>query len=488
MSTVLEQAREAQEPAPGEETTKRRRIGPASLIIFLVLIAAFVAPTQPTADPDTWWHLRTGEVILETGIPSTDPFSWTAEGRQWTAHEWGSQAILAVIDAALGPRGLLLLAGLLVGAAFVLVRKTLRLVTRNDWIIAGALVAALCFSTITWSIRPHLFSILFFSLFLWVLVLHRAGQPPRLIWMLVPATAVWVNLHGAFVSGVLLLWIFGIVGLIERHPRSRQLLAVAIAATAAGVLNPSGLAIYLHPLHVARVSGEIGEWQATGTRDVFGILFTIFVLSVPALLALTKRKPEYALLGATLIFAAMGLGAVKNVWMAGIVGAVTLAAGLQASERIPRSRDAKDRERWLLIGGQVALSAAAVAFVWLNFAGGSESQLRGESEFPRGAAEALATMPEGRMINPYNWGGYLIWKLPDVPVSIDGRNDMYGEDLLRRQFRIEEFKPGTLDLLDRHDVTYVLTQRDRPIAEGLRHIDGWKVAHQDRLSILFARD
>jgi hypothetical protein len=65
---------------------------------------------------------------------------------------------------------------------------------------------------------------------------------------------------------------------------------------------------------------------------------------------------------------------------------------------------------------------------------------------------------------------------------------MYGEDLLGRLFRIEEFKPGTLDLLEKHNVTYVLTQRDRPIAEGLSHINGWKVAYQDRLSVLFARD
>ena len=53
------------------------------LVAFLLII-----PFARHVDPDFWWHLRTGELIVTSGLPSTDPFSWTAGGTAWVMHEW----------------------------------------------------------------------------------------------------------------------------------------------------------------------------------------------------------------------------------------------------------------------------------------------------------------------------------------------------------------------------------------------------------------
>lgn len=486
MAVVAERETTTQ-PARDTEAAPSRW-GPAQLLSLVVCLGGLFGAMRPAPDPDPWWHLATGEWILRHGtIPRTDPFSWTAAGRLWTAHEWGSETIFALIDRSVGPIGLLVFQGLLVGIALFVLRTALHKVVDNEWAVAAGLVVALYLSSLIWTLRPHLFSFLGLTLFLETLVSFRGGGADKRIWLLVPLTAVWANLHGGFVAGVLLIWLFAVVGLWERHSSGRRLSLIAILASLAGAVNPAGPEIYLFSLYVAQVTDRIAEWQPTGLRDPRGIITTLIAFGIPTILAIKSRKIDAAVLITAVVFGVMAIGAIRNVALAGAMMAPALAMVLGPIVKSP-GYATSIREKFFLGTLAIVATLAGCLIVVSGLQGRSEAFLRGENEFPATAAEALSDLPPGRMANPYDWGGYLIWKLPDRPVSVDGRTDLYGFDLLDRLQTLERLKPGWRRFLDDNHVVYVLWQRERPLAEALRLTPGWTLVHKDREAVVFARD
>jgi len=91
--------------------------------------------------------------------------------------------------------------------------------------------------------------------------------------------------------------------------------------------------------------------------------------------------------------------------------------------------------------------------------------------------------PEGRLFNSYNWGGYLLWTLPETPVFIDGRADLYGDDLLDQWHAVVNADKKALSLLDQWDVKVVLLEPDWPIVEVLKS-NGWKVEFEDEQAVI----
>jgi hypothetical protein len=122
-----------------------------------------------------------------------------------------------------------------------------------------------------------------------------------------------------------------------------------------------------------------------------------------------------------------------------------------------------------------------------NLSGKTSSQLLSERFFPVGAAQFMSHQPKGRMVNPYDWGGYLIFKTPRFPVSIDGRADMYGIKLLHDDQVLEKLQPGWRQYLDSHNVRYVLWKRSLPLTQALMLDPRWHLAFRDRTSVVFER-
>lgn len=458
---------------------------PARTVIVAVSLLAFVGPIRATADTDTWWHLRTGELILDQGsLPGTDPFSWTAQGRAWVTHEWLAEVIYASVHRLSGAAGLLVLSGVLAGIAALALIRALARVSRDPWARALAALVAVVGSSLFWSIRPHLFSLALLAVFLDLCLAELATPGRRATWTLVPLTLLWANLHGAFVLGPLLIFFFTVGAVLEKHPGARSLARILLFCLAAGCINPAGPGIYLYPLTVASVSGEVLEWRSPSVRDPHGLIFVLAVLATFGIAALRRRTLPPHLLLPAVAFVLLGFFALRNVGVALFAVAPSMAlvlGGLWAPSRTT------PRERHALVGMVALLCAGAGALVMSNLAGRSDGYLLGESRFPRTAVEQLRLLPPGRLANPYNWGGYLIYRAPEFPVSMDGRNDMYGARLLARQMLLEELRPGWDDFLDDNDVRYVLWQRSAPLAEALRLTEGWTLVHEDRRAVVFER-
>jgi hypothetical protein len=457
--------------------------GPGALAIVAVITLAFFGPMKPGSDTDSWWHLATGELILqERALPDTDPFSWSAEGRDWVLQEWGSEVIFAAIYSSAGAKGLVVLEGLIIGATALVLLRTLRRYTTDPYVLAGVVLVAVALSTMLWTIRPHLFTLLLFSVTLFMLTSYD-DNPARVWWWLVPISAVWVNLHAASVLGLILIGIFAAVRSVAA--RRHDLWKLFAASALAGCINPEGPGIYLHPFRVVNASRRVLEWMPPDLHDPASLIYAASAIGSLVLLAIRQKRAPTELVIAAALFSLAGFGAMRNVPMAGIAFAPCLAIGLDGLLR-DRS-ESSHREKSALGVIAVVVVLAGVASAVINVAGSSESELFREKVFPREATAALTASPPGRVANPWGWGGYLIFKAPGYPVSFDGRNDMYGLEIVNQQLLLEELRPGWDDYLEDNDVRYVLWQRTRPLAEALRLDEGWRLIHEDRLAVLFER-
>src|SRR5229473_5261821 len=187
----------------------------AFLTPILVLFWCTTGVGWLLTDSDTGWHIRTGEWILKNGrVPATDIFSFTKAGQDWFAWEWLSDVLMAVIHGHFGLAGIVLVSLLLLGATSVCVyRSTLE--ESGHRVIAIVLTGlAMAASTIHWLARPHLVTPLFAAVFCCVLNRTERKRGPAVLWTLPLLTILWVNMHGGFFVGIVLLisYAIGVLG------------------------------------------------------------------------------------------------------------------------------------------------------------------------------------------------------------------------------------------------------------------------------------
>ena len=219
-------------------------LGDLWLLLPVLGIMAWLAP-MPIGPEDFWWHLRTGQIIAQTGqIPSTDLFTSSRAGLPWTNQAWLAQLAFYLLYRAGGlpfwdslTRSSSLLAAL-VEMACLQDRRVRAKVASVATLAAGLLGVA------DWPLRPQTFSFLLFGTLVWVLEAHRLRRT-RALWALPFLFAFWANLHGGFVFGIALLGIYVLAALAQDLIRERHLARATYQLLGAGLL--SGLALGLSP-------------------------------------------------------------------------------------------------------------------------------------------------------------------------------------------------------------------------------------------------
>src|ERR1700688_445816 len=241
------------------------------LVIFdAILLFGLLGMTARNAiDPDLWWHLRTGQLIVETGkVPHFDPFSFTRGGRAWVSHEWLSDVLFYELWKHGGPAALILFSAIITTAGFMLLY--LLCPAQKHWAAAATAFGALA-SAPAWGVRPQMFTFTMASLLLWLV---EAGENrPKLLFWIPPLFVLWLNLHAGFALGPALLLAYGIGLILETALgdtpwlKVRPLLVrtglLAVACLALVPLNPNGVRLYRYPLDTLRSEGMrslIGEW------------------------------------------------------------------------------------------------------------------------------------------------------------------------------------------------------------------------------------
>ncbi|HLO00728.1 MAG TPA: hypothetical protein VK208_19880, partial [Pyrinomonadaceae bacterium] len=176
------------------------------LLVFVFMAVIFILASQPITDPDFWWHLSTGQYIVEMrSVPHTDIFSTLRFGSEWVTHEWLSEVIIYSIFGTLGYGGLIATFSLLIVAAFWIVYQRCRNFGVNSYVTGFAVLLGAVATMPTWGVRPQMFSLLLASIFINLLDRYARREAMPSIWWLAPLMILWVNLHAGFALGLALI-------------------------------------------------------------------------------------------------------------------------------------------------------------------------------------------------------------------------------------------------------------------------------------------
>lgn len=419
------------------------------------LIALYVVPAalaiRPIVDVDIWWHLRQGQWIVEQGtVPNTDPFSWFGVGRRWIAYHWLFEVAVYGLHVVAGLFGVVAYTLLMCIAITFALHRLVRRLEPHPLVSSGLTVLALAaMAPVLPAPRPWLVNILFLCLQLTILLdVRRTGDPRPLI-ALPPLFVVWANVNIQFVYGLFVLGAATLEAFLERvlsgsEQRERPLLRPLVLAFAvcalATVVGPYHVTIYLPVIDAVRLTAPfqyLQELQAPRFREPFDWLALALLLGAVFLTG-RHRSPSVFLMvllgtGAFLFFRAA-----RDVWMCVVVSVVVIAAYR------PWSLAPMPGRLGVL---PIATVVAGVLVISLGVGGvrlsGGRLDAAVASRFPVAAAAFLERAGhEGRLYNDYDWGGYLIWRLPHIPVGLDGRNPLHGDERILRSVATWNGTPG----------------------------------------------
>lgn len=473
---------------PAASLTARRgdrsgRRWPPSLAAALgtgFVVWGVVIGVERLSDNSFFTHLATGRLILADGIPTADPYSYTAPGEPWVVQSWLASLVYGLVDRAADGLGLRVLTGVLAGTvaglAWHLTRRAGGLVPRV--VITGLVVAI---GATFWSPRPLLFGLVLLG---FVLVVVEDDLDPR--W-LAPALWLWVQLHGSWPLGLVALGALALGRRLDGERPTVELRALAWAAGGAAVgavVNPLGPRLGLFPLSLlsrTEVLSEIIEWQSPEFSVLWARLFLVQV--AVAVLALARR-PSYRAAVPLVIFVAAALLGLRNVPVASLVLVPGTAAGLAGLGSIT------GRQRTPATG----LVAVALAVVGALTATVALSRPHYDlTTFP---VDALAyadraglVAPDVRLLTQETVGNHLELAVgPDrVQVFLDDRVDMYPVPVIEDYLTVLRGRPGWDDVLDRWEVDAIVWPRGEPLEALLADDERWVRSYEDPTTFIACR-
>jgi hypothetical protein len=462
------------------------------VVLGLAMLLLFAWLSREGGDSDSWWHLKSGQFILQQHrLPVPDQFAYTTylgkpayPGEETTRYfnltmEWLAELVMYLAYATGGLTALVLMRT--VCLALFCALSGLMAYRRTSGIyraLAATFATALVVHSFT-ADRPQYFTLLFVALTVNLL------DARRWLWALPPLFLVWANCHAGFFLG----WVVVGIYLAESlYLRKRGPWIPALAAILISGLNPNGFGVLrtLLNYHQSQMISQIWEWY----RPAPGELSPFTVLLYGSLLVLfwqrRKTRPaDWLLLAA---FGSAGLLAIRNVPLTAFVGAFLIAAYLPAAKRVNPIADR-------------ALAAGLFAGTLVLIAQGRAFQFRASSRTPVGAADFLQQHNiQGRMFNTWSQGGYLLWRLwPQFPVFIDGRvlNESVAADAQRILFAADTTGGKSYDtLLNDYGIEIIVMDCFEPVRGGAYYLPAaladpqqtdWELVYRDSHDLIYMR-
>ena len=466
------------------EAARRGSISPAFLLpaalVVVLLPAALGSSTTIFNDGDVSWHIATGEWILDhRAIPHSDPFSFTWAGKPWVPIEWLAEVLMAGAYRLAGYGGV----AALVTAALVLLHAIVffnaaRFV--RPWIAAASVVAMDLVLIPMMLARPHLIAWVLVAFWTWLMLRAREeGRAPPLAAALL--MVLWANLHGSFVIGLVIAGAFGVEALAAEPDRKRTLrqwLPFGAASVAFVVVNANGLEGVLHPLRIANLEmlPLIAEWKPSNPT-VTPFSFGVVALTL-GLIAWKRPRQHWVrwLLLAFLLL--MALLQMRHQAVLAIVAALLLPPAFTKGT----AAFAGERRNAAAVG----LLAAGALFVAVRAAMPVDLPYNSANPWKLIAAvpPQLRSQP---VLNGYGMGGPLILK--GIRPYVDGRGDMYGDELVVGYRRIIDGDSAALaEAVQRWDIGWaILPNRYGRLLATLDRSPEWQRIYKDEVGAIYVR-
>ncbi len=496
---------------PSRIPLQSRRLSLDAVYLFAALVFLALRPLMTPIQPhDFWWHMATGRIIVETGgIPAVDTFSYTQAGSEFYNQSWLAQVLMYGLHRLGGLPLLIVAQALLLATAYGIV---LALCIRRSGALRLSVVLLLLttlpLSFDNWLIRPQSYALPIFAAFLYILSAWRScsNASRHRLWLLPPLMVVWVNLHGSFVlGGVLITLVFiGEIGgrtfgdrrlpPVERptRPPLRELLLWGGITAAALLLNPGGFAVLgyvFNLLNSSQVTTLVQEWAPPTVRNPNGIIFYLYLIFLLLVFAYTRRRPDPVDMLLLLPFLWLAFGAVRNIVWFGILAAPVVA--IQLATMLPQGRR-RNQDLPLMNGILIGLLSLLLlmGLPWIKPHLGLPPEL-GRLTAPGTPIAAVAELqrqeqPPERLFHAMSYGSYLIWAAPEMPVFIDPRIELYPYAQWQDYLRLSNGRNiAELVAAYRFDGMLLSNAEQAPLIDALATDPNWRRVSADEHSTVF---
>ena len=474
---------------------QRRNFFPFPVLWFsLVALEISVLADPRIAEADIWFHLRNAQELLSRhSFLRADFYTFTTAGAPLLNHEWLSELPYYFAFQAAGLHGLLavylvLLWLIFAGVYYLALRRG---ANAGD----AALVTMAGVALGSYSFGPHVHHFGWLCLMVLFLVLERFQRTGKGLWVLPPLFAVWINLHGSWVFGFVVMGAYIVSGLVEGQwnnvvaerwtpAQFRKLLVACAASVGALFANPYGYKLVWYPFDLflrqkANLDNVI-EWQSVNFHTGWGKLamFMLLVLLAAAWFSPKPWKLRDVLLATFAVWAS--LNHLRFLLFAAIILVPILAPRLQ----LFGPYDAKKDKPWL----NLAITAAIIAMIVGSYP--SAAQLQGiiDTQFPRDALRFIQQRQiTNRLFSWYDFGGYIEFYAPAIKTFADGRTDIFVYNGVLNDYIKINAVENPFELLDKHKIDYVLFPVNKPLTYVLDHSPAWRAVYEDKLAKLFER-
>lgn len=448
-------------------------------------------------DPDIWWHLRNAQILLTTHhFIRHDLYSFTTAGQPWINPEWLGEIPFYLGFRLFAERGLFLV--MLLAIELFVAGMLLRCYLRSRD-IGAAFVAtwiAVMLAAINTGPRTILFGWLCFLGEMFILEAFRQRRDH--LWLLVPVFALWINIHGSWLIGYTFFVLFVASGLVQgswgsieavRWTRSelRKLVVVGAASITGLFVNPYGWRLVAYPfnmlLHQQLNLSTVEEWRSVDFNNIYGEL--VFALAAAMLVFILVRRRSWSLQDLMFALLAMyeGLAHRRFLFLVALIVCPMLAVELFGVVLPPY--DARKDNKQLL---NIAMIAGFFTFAFLHIPSSARLRAAESQYFPTKALPVLeSTCADQRVFNEYEWGGFLIWNAPGIPVFVDTRTDIFEFRGVYADYLDTASIHDSLAILDRYRIGCVLMDQKTQLAYMLQHQPGWRTEYQDETALLLVR-
>jgi len=472
------------------------------IFLFFILTSLSYFFSYRTLDPDFGWHLKTGELILKRGVPKIDWYSFTFSNFPWIDHEWLTDILIYKLYSFFDYKITLLFFLILVSLAFLIFLER-----RFFWYYFGISLLGLFACSGFLGVRPQLITILFIAV-LWKEIREFLDSEKNLIYFCPLLFLFWVNLHGGFSAGIFLLFLVLILELLKKSsffkkiifrcfslqkikeqslPKIKTFFFLSLFSFLATLINPYGLRIYEE---VWRSAGDyfltfhIAEWLPLffGSFSLSLILFIALFLS---LCFLFYKKIDLTYLIVLFVFLFFALFHQRHFFIFVILSLPIFVEllfyfwkeinfALFEQQTIANFHFKEEKEKrlfkWFYNRKQLKNMIIVLFFLLLlfDFYPFLKGAIKKEKllDYPsEKAISYLATLPlSENLLNEYDWGGYLIWKLPQRKLFIDGRMPSWRKEnkfVFGDWIKIMRAEDNFLELLEKYKIKIILLKKER---------------------------
>jgi hypothetical protein len=458
-------------------------------------------------DADTFWHIRTGQWILDHAqFPSVDFYSYTEYGKPWISTEWLCEIIYAAAFKLGGWSAVAVVAAAVcatvIGILCFYLLRNLRFSVAIGWSILTAAAMSPHFLA-----RPHVFS--YVLLAVWMINLLDAyddefNLPSSFI--LAPLMILWANLHGSFTLGLALLYIFGAFciyqGIVQHnYTKCARLLIITVVVSACALITPYGIApVFMTTklLDMKFTHGYLVEWRPPEFQGrYFRLIYLVGIFSGIAGLGIRLRGPRLVTFA---VITVMAFSYIRGLMMFFLLVPIILARptaacawylkpqllGLNALD----GNKSSDPVLALLQKRSSAILASCIGLAMLVTAGTwwRSDIVSSKVITPKAAVDFVQQRNiSGNVFNWYGFGGYLIFS--GIPTFIDGRAELFGDAFVRKYVATETLSDinSAFEMLDEYKVNWVIFPPMEPLAKALARSERWEEVFSDEYSTVFVR-